>query len=124
MNCPKFTKTCPFRGRIPRLDFTAVTIIGCQSRVFPYWRGWQGIPAPSTENLLIPLPGKILPQDSAPTKFLFFPPKVNSPQPNNIFHAITQLFSCSHYFCTNFLLTSYPLYTQVMLILIGIPQIP
>ena len=69
------------------------------------------------KNVLIPFPSRLhLQQTFIP------PPKVNSSQLNNNFHIRTPpqnfIFSCSQCFCTIFVLISYSLYTQVMLILI------
>ena len=52
---------------------------------------------------------------SPPTKFLSPPRRVNSLALNNNFHDITQQKLCS---CTIFVLGSYSLYTQILLILI------
>ena len=80
---------------------------------FPY----QGATSPPPdENLLIPPhpSGKIPPLDSTPP-----PTKVNSPSLNNNFQLVIKnsISSCSHCACSIFVLISYSLNTQVMLIL-------
>ena len=75
---------------------------------FPYWRGGgDGGVLPPTKNLHIhPLPTKLYTYS--------LPPKVNLTQYKNK----NVIFSCSHCSCTIFVLISYSLDKQVMLILI------
>ena len=89
-------------------------------RVFPT----GGSPPTNQKYATYPLtPGKTPHVDSHQSNFYFSSSKVNSfpPPLNNNFHVISYknfIFSCCHCSCTIFILTSYFLYTGVMLILI------
>ena len=86
---------------------------------FPYWGNEEGVYphllkfcsfSPNLENL--PPPSRV-----PPIKFLFPPPSTKQ-QFSKVNPIKNSIFSCSHCSCSIFVLISYSLNTQVMLILI------